>query len=556
MPIAENAVVDWLDTHHPIYDAFLDRWTENERRLLGGDYVLDELRRFKWETLPGQAVPDEQVGQTLVAGEHYVARQREATYLNFPEAYALGLKGHLLRKRPLPEQGLSFGSLGLVRRDRDLARPTLAEILYYNTDGIGTDGSQWDNVWLDTWVRATATGHRWQMVEVPEVSAQNEQDVLDGLRPYLVEFSPQQVPNWYFDRGRLDWAIVRVSTSRPTVVDGKMENNDAQDGFMLMVRKGVADLGDDFRGGGWWLFDENKKYIGKTGTWDMVRGDIPLWPLYYQRDRGVAGRKDTKSTQTTELMKLLITRGRTARSAMSRPAVTELGQLAISYMNLSSAADYDAWDAASSLVFLLGIDKNAYNIAASVWASGSQIVPVPMGDGGQTPTIGDGSAGAVTAQVFSDLLGRKLREADRIAVQEISSAPDSSGLSKEAGFHEQKSPRLANVASELEQAQNIAIHFFELRFGKTEPRGSVSWPREFNVVDVIKDIRDFLDTQKVAGVSSKTLTSNLMIRGAKERGFITDAAIEKTVLDEYVESAVAAETRAAALNTLTQDIGA
>lgn len=535
MPLVAGFQADWLDTTHPIYNEFLDRWTENERRLRGGDYVLDELRRFKWESLPGQPLANDAVG--LIAGEHYLARQREATYINFPEMFTLAMKGHLYRNRPMPGAGLNFGTLGDVRRDRNNAQPTNAELLYYNTDGVGNDGSQWDNFWLDAWTRACATGHRWMFVEAPIVPPQNQQDILDGKRPYMVEWAPQQVINWNFEAGRLAWAFIRVPDRRPTVSANQLSGNDAEDGYLLVVRRGNGDLGSDFATGGWWRFDADKKYMGITGSWDLTRGEIPMWPLYYERDSGVAGKK---AKQGNDPLANLVQRTRTGRAAMSRAAMTELGQAAVAYMNLSSAADYDAWDAASSLIFLLGIDKDAFNVAAAIYGSGSQVVPVPASANGQVPQIGDGSSGAVTAQVFDLLLQRKFKEAEKIAVQEATSVPQSTGESKRVGFGEVKAPRLANIASEIEQAQNVAIHFLELRWGvqaNLQPSGSVVWPREFDIADIAEDVRAHFEISEIAKLSSPTLDARLMVKLAKENGHITDDADEKKIEGEYLDAA-------------------
>lgn len=547
--MADNDL-QFLDSRHEVYDACVDRWVENERRLLGGDHVLPELRRFIWETLPSDAKTTDMRDEP---GAHYGARQSGAVYLNFPEWFVLSMKGHLYRNRPMPGGGLSFGSLGEVRRVRDNARPTPAELLYYNADGVGVDGSQWDNFWLTAWCRAAATGHRWILAEAPIERPENRLAELLGQRPYLVEYAPQQIPNWNIEAGRLSWAIVRVPMRRPLVSAASATPGTATSslGYLLLVRNGVTDLGDAFKGGGWWRFDADKNPlpVGGSGTWKMTKGDIPMFPLFYERSKGVVPavtdvpNAPVRAVASTD-----------AKPAMSRAGTTELGQAAIAYMNLSSAADYDAWDAAASVRFLLGVDKDGFNLAASYFNNGHQAVPVPANEQGHVPQVVDGSTGSVTAEVFDKLLGRKLNEAEKLAIQEATGTPDASGEAKRLGFGELKSPRLANIASEIEQAQNIAIYFLELRWGNESASGSVQWPREFEIVDVVADVKEFFELERLSGYRSTTLGTQLMVKAARESGHMTDDAESETIKREYATSAANAEKARAALATLSADV--
>jgi hypothetical protein len=528
--------LDWLDQTHEIFDSNVDRWESNERRLRGSDFVLDELRPFIFESRPTDAPTQRDAASP---GEHYRQRQEQALYLNFPEMYVFAMSGHLMRNRPLPGEGLNFGELGEVRRARDYMLPTEAELIYYNADGVGVDGSQWDNFWLGAWRRAAATGHRWMFIEAPPQPAGNRGRQLQGFRPYIVEWSPSQVTNWHFERGRLAWAVVRVSQRNPMVVNGTLEGNESDLGYYLLVRAGVTALGAEFSGGGWWLYDGDKELMDQ-GNWSRTDGEIPMWPLFYERDTGMTSRDETFPSIP----------------AMSRPGTTELGQAAVAYMNLSSAADYDAWEAAGSLKFLLGVDREAFNLASEIWRQGNQTVPVPVNEQGQIPQVMDASTGAVAAQVFDLLLGRKLKEAERLAVQEATSVPDSSGVSKEAGFGERKAPRLAYIASELEQSQNVAIHFLEKRFGHASPSGSVIWTREFEIVDIVDSIKQYFEIEEVAKIKSPTMGARLMVMVGKRRGFLPDSETEQKVLGEYEKSATDAQATKEALNTATRDAAA
>lgn len=514
----------FLDSQHPVYVACRDQWEKNERRLRGGEDVLMELRRFDWE----RKLPKKGEEKT-----QYEERQERATYINLPDMFATTTIGHLMREAPQPGAGLDFGNLGEVRRERDFQAPTRAELLYYNADGVGNDGSQWDNFWSGAMKRAMGTGHRWIMVEAPVEAPGNFAREMEGFRPYLVEHSPTAVTNWHYERGRLQFAVVRVPERRIEVdARGRLKGNDGTEGYLLLVRSGYSGLGLDYASGGWWLFDA-KKNLQTEGRWLNTRGEIPLFPLYYERDSGTR-----------------------QKAAMSRAGLTELGAIAISFMDLLSAWQFDAWDAAMSVTFLTGVDREGFNLAMEKMEDGSRYIPLPLEERAQSmPGIQDGSTGAVTGDVFQRLTEALFANAERISSMEATGTPDSSGRSKEAGFNEEKAPRLALAASNLEQAQNTAIHFFELRWGFARPAGSVVWPRKFELVDLVADVGALFDLQARAGVSSPTLTKRLMVAAARERGFLTDDAETRTIESEYAESAKAKAQAASQARSLAQDFG-
>lgn len=485
-------------------------WLRNEIRLRGGDEVLAELRRFDWE---------------IVGGEHYRARQAQASYINFPDLFVAIMIGHLLKVAPVPGKAFTFGQLGSVS-ETERALVTQADMVYYNVDGVGNDGSQWHNFWAGALRRAFATGHRWIMVEATRRRPQNVAEERQGLRPYLVEWSPTRVPNWNYDEGRLDFVITRPSRRRLRIGEnGSLEGNKPEDGYLLMVRQGFDGLGSKYSGGGWWEFTRDKTQItGAEGRWDATGGEIPMFPLFYERDTG------------SDL-----------RPAMSRPGMSELGQLAVSYMNLGSAADFDAWDAATSMQFFLGVDAEAFNLAMAKIDDGSRWVPVPSNQTTQeSPTVHDGSMGAVTAEVFASRMTAKRTEAAEIAEHEVTSTPDSSGESKKAGFAEGKSPRLALLADNLEQAQNTAIRFLEMRFGHKNPTGYVVWPRDFDLVPLLEEIDEMVNLETLSGYRSPTLGAHMMTRAAQERGLIVDEPMRVAVESEYKDAAQSAADNAAA----------
>jgi hypothetical protein len=549
---------EWLQDQHPLFKLREGEWRRNERRLRGGVSVLPELRRFDWET----PCPSGTVGEfsaTLDAGElssglankdkvgtltkyqpgeHYTMRQSQAMYVNFPDAFMAMLTGHLFRKRPTMDKGLSFGSLGKIRPERVQANPTNAELVFYNTDGVGNDGSQWDTFWADVTRWAGATGHRWVFTEASVLPGVTQRDVFEGKRPYLTHISPLDIYNWDFENGRLSWAIQNLPPKSAVLgSDGKLDRANSKR-VRLYVRKGFTGFDADgeiiFSGGGWWTFDSQGTVSaepGDVGTWDGTKGAIPMWVHYYERDK----------------------------DRMSRCATTELGNAAVAYMNLDSAASFDAWDAASSLQFLLGVDPQAFEVAMEKILDGSKYIPVPSsGEPGTTkvvPTVQDSSAGAVTADVFTKRMSAIRETVREVTGLEVSGTPNSSGASKDAGFGEGKAPRLALLASEVEASQNIAIFFLEQRFGSAAPQGSSTWTRDFDLAPVLDSIERLFDLQKTSGLMSPTMSAKLMMIAAKESGTLTSAEDQATIESEFTTSAEAVASEQTRMATINAEFG-
>ncbi|MCA1571312.1 MAG: hypothetical protein LC798_13530 [Chloroflexi bacterium] len=509
----------WLDKVHPIYEATVAEWESEEQRLRGGLEVVGELRRFEWEN-----------------DADYATRQGQAVYLNFPDLYATTMVGHLMTEHPAVDAGLDFGTMGRVQREDGQRDPSLAELVYYNVDGVGNDGSQWPAWWTGVGRRAQGTGHRWITCDLPREGSASLADVMAGARPFLVELSPLSVTNWHFVRGRLEFAVIRIAERAPQVNDkGEFLGNEMGMGYLVYTRgpvgaTGAFDaLGAPFLGGGWWRLDAEKELVENGhGTWDAFRGQVPLWPHFGERDTGITGKK----------------------AAMSRSSTLMLGQAAVAYMNLESAAEFDAWDAAMSKLFFLGVEPGNFNEAVAQAQAGyswialraTDVQPAP-GDLGAPapiqPVIHDSSSGAVPADVFETILRRIVDNAKDVALHEATSTPDSSGRSKEAGFGDAKAPRLALLASEYEQSQNTAIHMLELAFssGRKDPTGSVTWAREFNLLTLRSKVTDLFDLLAKAEVNSARLSARALTIAAREDGIIVDNDEALEVEEELAASA-------------------
>ena len=512
----------FLDQKHPAFLANLQLWLKNEKRLAGGDDILDELRPFDWEKKRGPR-------------SHYAFRQGQAIYVNFPDIVATEITGHLLRFAPKPGSGLDFGELGQVRLDRDAATETQAELIYDSVDAPNRHGNSWDQFWFDAQRRAMATGHRWIMCESPGTAPANEEEEGDN-HPYLAEISPIDAPMWFYNRrNELEFMIMRPGSMNPQMDNDDLDLREGFD-YLLLVAEGCKRLGPKYEGGGWWLYNPDKDlYPDGHETWDDTLGEIPVWPLFYRRFRGAKG----------------------GRKAISQPGLTELGQAAIAFMNLDSAATFDAWDSAKSIDWLCGVDEDAMDIVDEKMKAGSRYIPLlPNQDTDQNPTVQSGAAGAVPAETFDKRLDRIRMAAELLGIREITGGGGStqgSGSAQNTQFSAKQLPRIVLSATNLGLAQTKGIRFFQLRFGHDDPSGGVNWTTKIELQPLVDRIKSFFETERLSGIRSETLDSKLMVLAAKEGGFIEKDEDEESIKGEYVESAKRRVETEIAANSEMQD---
>lgn len=528
------AAYPFLDYQLPLYQQHVEGWKREERRLHGSDAVLSELTQWKAEDAAS-----------------YAARQSQAGYLTFPKIHATTLTGHLSRETPDPDYGTLGGK---VRPRGSITTPTLGEILHFNVDGVGKDGTEL-RPWFDSvQERALATGYRWVMCEHPSLATLADlreingrdpnaklvdmQDILDGFRPFAVEYSPIAVPFFQFTNGRLDFAVIKIDIMPETLVGDDGEVAGSEDGSYLLVRRGFRGLGPTFAAGGWWKFDGDQDIVEK-GDWSKTRGQIPMFPFIGEPSPG-----------THE------------RPAIARSLTMELGQIAVALMNRMSERNYNITFSAKSINYILGIDVSAHAkvIEQQDLASITVGIPPVMASDGSTvivPQMWNSSAAAMDAPVWESVMQQGINEAREIMVKQISSVPDSSGLSKEAGFAEATSPLLARLAGTRQQAINTFLYFATLRFGTqgmptrrgvfevsngAEPTANVVIPRDFNLQPVVDDIDAMLSTLKRSWLRSPTWEAQLLIKSGEERGLLPEDPKERKVIeDELAASATPTE---------------
>lgn len=503
----------FLTITHPVYDECVEEWTRNEKLYIGGPTVVDEeLIRFDWEKIDG---------------ERARARKATAVYLNYSERYCDITTGHIFRQRPTPEDTLDFGGLGEVPRTRNQRTPSPAELIYYNADGLGRDGSQWDGYWQAVTNMAIVTGHRWVYVEGPPEAPKNRQEELNGKRPYLTDYSPRAVTNWHYENGQLAFAVIRRSMRKPRIVRGVFSGNLPTIEYLLLTREGFVDFGEAYAGGGWFRFDAEGELDDFDIGWDATNGEIPLTALYYQRIR----------PQENMLR-------------ISRSGVTEIGNAAVLDMNMRSAADWDLWDTAGSAIALTGVDRDGYNLFMEIVRGGSRYAPLPTNeDTKRAPGVADIAMGATVAQAFATRIGQNKEYILELMMNEMQVSPDASGAARRTTWTDVRAPRLAGLAANVETTQNTVLPWLEGFWGEAAPSASTAWPREFDLIDPIAAGSLFFEMEATSGMKSATLGRKILVSAAKSSGFLGDDAEQKKVEAEYDESAKKAQ---AALDTAAQ----
>lgn len=495
------ADLTFLDSRHPIYASHEAGWKREEKRLAGGDAVLDELITFAHE-----------------ATTTYVDRQRWARWVGFGRVHTTILSGHLTSKIPVP----NYAQLGEVRERGEIAGdPSLAELFHYNCDGIGTDGLQLPTFMDGVQQRALATGFRWLLMEMPTRQSLSqirlrllgddgeglptEQEVRNGFRPYLIEYSPLSVTNWRVKDGVLRWAVIRCPVD--PALDFGTDSLAGGLGYYLLVRSGYQGLGEEFRAGGWWKYDAAKRLLdgdAGRGTWADTDGQIPLWMHVGEPGNG-----------TYE------------RPSIGQSSTMELGQISADLMNAISEQRFNARQAAKSNIYILGIDSEAHAKVITQVDLGQLVVGVPVAKDGLggvvVPTIYNTSEGAMATEVYATINQQAVDSAKEIMVRQIVAAPDASGARVEAEHESATSPMLARIAGTAETSWNTLLYFCGRRFGLPHEQAlamNVAIPRDFKLRDVQTDIDAMLDRLEKSPNRSGTWEASLLMRKGDELDLI------------------------------------
>lgn len=505
------------------YTDNLEAWKRNEKRFMAGEDVYDELRAFQWEQVI--QTEDNEAGEHTVSPglASYKARQEAAVCIEFAAMTKEKFGGLVFQHFPQEGSGLDLGNL---RAAEDGWR---AESLLSNADGTGNNARSLDSFWRDEMEMTVATRYRWIMAESPEGGAESRAEE-EEKRPYFVGFSPTAVPDWFEERGNLQCIRIIVSDSRPQKgSDGKIIHSTATHHY-LMTRQGfegwgtAEDAGDPryaFNDGGWWLVDDEGEIVtqGESemfGDWEDTAGEIPVAPLYYER--GTIGNRDT--------------------------GITHIGRIQAEFMNQLSAMFYDSWNSGSGVIFFAGADNEQWETIRNAGLLGGKWIPIPP----KTSETGSPSNVQVVAQATFDAspaikssLEWLLKLATQLILRELTTSPDASGASRQLEFLQGNTPRLSNIAGNMEECMTTMHRFLEMRWGYPEPTSSVKWTRHFDLRTTIEKIKAVLEMMAMASAQSPTLVGNLIVDALKSEGLIPGGedgeALEAVIRNEVTQGA-------------------
>jgi len=502
---------DFLLRQHIVHRYNLKRWQLNEARALGADAVRDELIPFSYEL---DRSPSSQ----------YVRRQDQLVYLNLPDMLGEIVAGFMQRFAPDPfgSKALSFGPMGDVRQSVNWDDPSDAELIWHFAWSPGNNGLGWTPGWLDALKMAMHTGHRWIYVDTPGVLVESRAQLIDGLRPYLTEYSPIDVPDWEFGPDeRLNYVIMNIHPREAPHETHKM----------LLTRKGFTRFGTEYAEGGWFKFREERRGAYDGGNFDDCYGLIPMTPLFFQRSKGIKG-----------------------LPMISKPGTTELGNVAIALANVTSSAGFSTWKSGSGLQFLAGVDEEGMEFVNQQYNRGDSIIGIPPNsDTDATPEVYKGSLSDTNG-------GAKDREeqlmfvAAQLGIGELigQTGGGENGASQSARFNVSQVPRIIRTIQHLRSAQLETQRYLCYRFGHAEAKDLRNeWPLKVDLVQLISRVQEFFTVQRLAGIRSATASAKAMTEFVKEQGVAFDDAELQTIHDEYKETAElvdqAAEQQAASL---------
>ena len=437
--------------------------------------------------------------------------------------FAERLCGELFSKAPEPsadesttgaEGTLDFGALGTLGEE-PVGVPTRAQMLWDNADGVGPDARSWDAFWYDEAAAATATGYRWIYVETAPLPEGPEFRTPSGApneraeslaRPYLVGFSPLDVPYWRESAGRLDAAVLKLSERRLSVAAGGGVEEEDVPVYHVLVRAGFTGFGDAMKGGGWWVVDEEGDVVvdeagaERKGTWEKTGGMIPLTRLYYERPPKT-GAKTT-----------------TGAPSGLRAGTYGLGAIAAELMDLGSVAFHDLWTSAKRQRFVPVRDAETAKALAE--RSSDPVVFVPMPEGGAFDVVDSGeiSANGVLVAERQALT----EQAYRFITRELATAPDASGRAKEVEHARGTSPRLASFARNVEEAQNFCLRMLELRWVAGSDGARATWTKRFDLESAAKALQPLVESMAASGLSSPTVWADYVLAALREVGAIPE----------------------------------
>jgi hypothetical protein len=539
---------EWIkEARSPVYTANIHTWRANERRFRGGRAVAAELTPFDWEVR-------NRIG-------HYRHRQTKIVYDNYPARYVESITGHIVRE----DLKVEWDSLGDPASDKDLAK-----LFNESVDGTSKDASSFSAFAKEQIGWSIVTGHRWIFADSTREPGRNIADAKAGRRGFLSGISPTIVPDFHYVDGGLGYFILRIARRSPSINARNQWSSGEIVHHILMTRAGFDGFGNEFKGGGWWEFDDKSDLVpGGSGNWDSTEGEIPVSLLYYARDDYDA-KLDTDDPYIG-LNSLPVTGKAAERNAalaplflndttISRSGTEVLGQIASVLMDIRSAHVFDVLDGAKGIQWMLNVGQKAHGIGMKMLAEGSRWPALPPAQGGSQGAappmqIVDSAAGVMSSQAFAAITEPLVNLATGMAMLEALGAMDASGVAKNVTFQHREGARLADVATEGEQSFRTALGYLAARSGLKNWQGSVSLNKKFDLTEFGERLLALFNAETLAGIRSETADSEGMAQLVKELRIATDPKVLGDIVGEYKKSAKERTAQTAQLRTLANTTG-
>ena len=510
------------------YTQNLEAWKRNERRFGAGEDVYQELRPFSYEKGPppsGEKSATQQKAKGNLGS--YSERKERAVWPEFSQLVVEKFVGLVFGQ--FPEIG--FGSL------EDADGGWRREALEENADGVGPNARSLFAFYFDAMARAMATKKRWILAEGPAGAPSTVQDEQDGQRPYLVEYSPTQVPYFRFERGVLQ--AVRIEYTETVLnADGNEVTEEERTVHYVMTRAGFEGFGTGgeipFERGGWWQFDDDGEVIERDGErmegdWEKTGGEIPMCLLYYER----SGAKKNRRT-----------------------GITNLGRLEVNWMDLFSALMNHAWEAGSGSTAFTNVNLDQWNTIREAGQMNARWFGVPGSENGGDVGVERVNGGEKPEAIMA-ALETLMKQVMTVVARELTTSPDASGRSREVQHLKNNVPRLTNMAGNAEEAVQTSLSFIIQRWGFANESASVEWNKQFDLKTVAERVMQVFELFKEVDARAPQLFADLLLRAAESEGLLPEDS-EREDLEQEILEAVGLEQRRkqAEVNRVEQSVEA
>jgi hypothetical protein len=514
-----------LELRRPEHEASAQAWRRNERRFSASEDVYDELRPFSYErslgSPEGQGERERYRDYKKGPARSYQERKERAVWPEFSQLVVEKFVGLVFGQYP----EIDFGAL--AEADGGWRK----EALQKNADGVGSDARGLFAFYFDAMARAMATGRRWVLAEAPPVSPSSQREEREGQRPYLVEYSPTQVPYWRYERGVLQ-AVRIEEEERVLKTKGSEVTEETRQVHYVMTREGFTGFGTEgefaFEEGGWWQFDGDGNLIERDGepmrgTWESTHGEIPMCQLHYDRS---------------------------SESNAKRTGISNLGRLEVNWMDLFSALINHAWEAGSGSTAFTGVSRDQWDAISEAGRMNAKWFPVPSDS--DTGNVGvEQVNGGQRPDAIMAALEKLLEQVMTVVARELTTSANASGRSREVQHLKNNVPRLTNMASNVQEALETSLTFVAQRWGFSDAQIRAEWNKQFDLKTTAERVKQVFELFTEVNAEAPSLFAEMLLNAAESEGLLPSSQER-----EELETALAGSMRSASTRERADEVKA